>query len=461
VRAPIFTLALLLAACSGDPVEVPVTLVDGGVDAALEGDASFADAGAGDALSLEDAASDAGTTDEDAALEDLGVAEDAGEGPDAELTNDGGLRPPAFTEHEIDPAISGVSSIAVIDLDADTDLDLVVAASLSASVIAYANNGDGSIWSATPIGTGVIASDVAIADFDGDLDLDVAVAGLYDANGAPLNSPGEVTWYENPGSISGAWITHPITGLTFYGARSLDAADLNGDGRPDLVCGRIESYDANGDTQGQGVYWFRNLGGTFDVALPIDAGISQIETLILTDVDNNGVSDVLVASTGDGEIAWFENLRPAGVPTATLAFDRHLLATHHRAYGLALANVDGDTSRELYASHDNGAGGAIALYDPLDPRAPWIESAFDESFGAGTTRLYADDLDGDLIPDVAATSLEANAYHLYLSTGTSTVVSYEAPSFISGGDLNGDGRSDLVIGTFREAGGDRLIWLEN
>lgn len=417
-----------------------------------------------DAGTATDTGVDAGRPDGSGPL-DIGPGEDGGPDEDGGSRDTGGADAGGggtFTERLIDGTGVHGQGAEILDFEGDGDLDVVVAFSLTDTIRIYLNDGSANFTAAQPMpDDSIVAMHAAAADFDGDGDRDLAVLGLFD-RAVGFASQGEVTWFENPGDPQGSWTRHDITGLTFWYPLFVRAGDLTGDGRPDLV---VASIDIGGN--GNGVFWFRNTGGGFTQPIPIEADLPYASTALIHDVDGDGVLDVLASAYNGDELVWYENDRTG--PDDDPTFTRHTIATPPAPYGMELADMDGDPALEVIATGDNGNGGQIAWYDPpADPTGQWTEHLVSEEYGAGeSSRVHAADLDGDGLTDVALSSLAGSEVRVFFADGTGDFTpslvmdGHSGANWVTLGDLDRDGRVDLVTTTYDYPGGDRISWWDN
>ena len=107
-----------------------------------------------------------------------------------------------------------------------------------------------------PIGKFEGASAAVAADVDGDGDLDVVAASCYNFWEKPESQ--SIIWFENDGKMSFVErdITHSPTHLI-----TLETADVNRDGRPDFVSGRMDVYPPF-TKEGRVVLWLNRWGMT-------------------------------------------------------------------------------------------------------------------------------------------------------------------------------------------------------
>ena len=224
----------------------------------------------------------------------------AGDDKIAWYENDG-ASPPLFTEHVVSLLADGAQSVFATDVDLDGDIDVLSASALDDKIAWYENDG------ASPPGfvgrvistTAAGARSVHAADVDGDGDIDVLAASGGDDT---------LAWYEND-DASPPTFTERIISTTHLQPRSVFAADVDRDGDLDVLSASLAD-----DT----IAWHENLGGSPPVFVPhaISVTADGAGSVYAADVNHDGDVDVLSASATDDTIAWYENDGASPTPTS-------------------------------------------------------------------------------------------------------------------------------------------------
>jgi hypothetical protein len=320
--------------------------------------------------------------------EDLVVA--AGDGNTVYwFRNDGSHSPVEFTRLVIDDNVPGVLSLSVADLDGDRLSDVVAAG--SAGRIAWwrqVHDGEDVTWERHDVdNTFAGANDVAVGDVDGDGRLDVIAAAAADLD--------VIRWWQNDGleipgfdMMSGAIYELP-------GAAGLAPVDINLDGALDFAAVSPESS----------VVWAENDGGdppTFSqhIIANESVGPPDPQRIIAADMNGDGMPDLIVSDPDSGQIVLFLNLdggdtwQPVPLPDLIPG-----------VLGLAASDVDGDGDLDLFSTTDSSQGGGFMLWrndggDPPTFSPTSIADPVDDYRGAAA--LAGADIDGDGDIDLAA-----------------------------------------------------------
>ncbi len=205
--------------------------------------------------------------------------------------NDGG-RPPGFTRRVITAAAGGPRLIHTADVDGDGDVDVLSSSGITDTMAWYENDGASPpAFTQRAITTAAGYADSAhAADVDGDGDVDVLSASHYDDT---------VAWYENDGGSPPGFTRRVITAAA-EGASSVHASDVDGDGDMDVL-----STSGRDDT----VAWYENDGASLPgfTRRVIAAAADDARSVHAADINGDGHLDILSASHEDDTIRWYEN----------------------------------------------------------------------------------------------------------------------------------------------------------
>lgn len=323
---------------------------------------------------------------------------------------------------------SGDFTAAASPFNPDGKLDLVVALE-DGSVVVLAGNGAGG-WTerTSTAGVGASLQQLVAGDFNRDGVLDVAVAD------ADANVGGVKVLIGTKTGTFGA----PTRLDTGDGASVLQAEDVDGDGRLDLLVGH--GID-NTLVLAQGVG-----NGSFTLGTSVALGGAP-SGLAVRDLDRDGRLDVLVAGVGQGVLA----LKGLG---SGLFAAPEALAAGGATVAVAAADLDRDGRLDVVATRPSDNRLVRKLSTQVARCEPSLVSAQQLPVDPAPSAVVLADFDGDARPDMAVAS--ANAHTVTVARGLGngafgpqTKVDLSAsggtkPQGLVAGDFNKDGHLDLV-----------------
>ncbi len=178
------------------------------------------------------------------------------------------------------------------------------------------------------------------------------------------------------------------------------------------------------------------------------------ESVYAEDVDGDGDTDVLSASSNDNTIAWYEN-------HGNQEFSQHVITTAaQRAMSVVAADVDGDGDMDVLSASST------------DDKVAWYENDGNENFTThiistaanSPTTVFAADIDSDGDIDALSSSNQDDTIAWYENDGdedfTFHVISTAADGAYSvdANDVDGDGDVDVLSASRYD---DKVAWYEN
>jgi len=303
---------------------------------------------------------------------------------------------------------TGTNTVVVADVNGDGKRDIIISNESAGfggrgSVSVLLGNGDGTFKDAVAYDSGgSAATSVAVADVNGDHKPDIVVAHCGLVGGPDCDSGAFVGVLLGRGD--GTFGLPLLYASGGFGALSLGVADLNRDGKPDVV---VTNNSADGFTgEGNVGILLGNGDGTFQTAVAYDSGGQSAISVAIADVNRDGKPDVLLSDL-------------CGIPNEG--------CTSKGVVGVLLGNGDGTFQ-------------PVVVYGSGDFEADSIA---------------VEDVDGDGIPDLLVANSGSNTVGVLLGNGDGTfrpVVTYGsgfgAAWGIAIGDVNKDGKPDVIVTHF-------------
>jgi hypothetical protein len=329
---------------------------------------------------------------------------------------------------------------ALADVNGDGKPDVIVgdAINTNAAVRVFLGNGNGTFQAPQAFATAVSPVAVAAADLNGDGKIDLVTAN----NGASAVS---VLVGNGDGTFKAA--VNFAVPTTSY---SVAVADLNGDGKPDIVVGHSGSYSAPDNT----VSVLLGKGdGTFTPAQDFTTGVQPVAAV--ADVNRDGRPDIVTADFGSDTVSVLLNTwAPPGAGTFTQGQVINLGTKY--ASGPAIADVNGDGKPDLI--EPNYIENTLSVFLGNGDGTFQASITFPAP-GPGPSTPTVADLNGDGKLDLVVINYGANSVSILLGNGNGTfqpaVQTFSTPNdpvVVRVADVNGDGKPDLVEANFTASG---------
>jgi hypothetical protein len=341
-----------------------------------------------------------------------------------------------------------VWAVGVGDLNQDNKNDIAFSAIDGYGVGVAFNNGSGSFGQNTFLSSAFQSSVPAIADFDGDGDMDVAA----------LTSSDAVTIFRNDdGTLVNAGFYY-FGGLSVGDAQALQAADVDNDGKIDLV----------GVGFWHGIRTLINLGDmqfADSVGSPVNNPNNEISPnrLALIDLNGDNYKDIIMIASGDDRVELRYN-NTDGIFQSPL-----ILTGAGDPWNIATGDIDGDGKADMVLT--DRENNRLTIWKGVGASFNKIGTL---AIGNKPNAVYLIDLNGDNKRDVVATTLSPvnddadgnndineDRVSVAMGNGNGTfgaVTHYPTgrrPLWVQFHDMNYDGIKDAVVSC--EWSGDMML----
>ncbi len=301
---------------------------------------------------------------------------------------------PDFKHHFIDQSLpqnkggqGDYGLTALVDIDRDGDLDFVLGGRLPRPERLYWFEFKGADnWVRHDVGTNYL-SDVGLAalDVDGDSWPDLVCSGV---------------WFRNPGKqVDGPW-ERIVFAENIAGAHDIVVADIDGDGRQDIVMMSDARKPLNA------LCWFkipanpRQPWERHDIGPGIHGAIAPAG---VGDINGDGYVDVLRGDT------WFENKGGKGLEWIAHA---NIPMGRKGPYGICvrtvITDIDGNGKKAIVMCDADIVGSKVCILRSPDGRGEtWTKQELPQSFSYGSLHALAvADLNGDGKLDIVSNEQE-------------------------------------------------------
>ncbi|GLH70476.1 hypothetical protein GETHPA_20090 [Geothrix rubra] len=335
-----------------------------------------------------------------------------------------------------------VNGIAVADLDGNGLPDILglVSNSVDGSptpgyLSTRLQTSAGAFALPTRFGVGATPANFVLADLNGDGRLDLVVANASDAS---------VTVRLADPAHPGAFL--PATVLSTPGRTPLDVAvgDLNGDGLPDVA---VAASGANSV-----LVFDQTTGGAFAAPVAIAVG-GDPQAVAVGDLDGNGLPDLAVATSSNAVSVLLQTSAGTFAPAVDYA-------TGVNPSALKVVDLNGDGKLDLLTANYGATAGPNTL-----GLSVLLQGATAGTFQAATTyatdyrsaALAVGDLDGDGRLDVVVANAGLPGFPGSVSVlrqdpanpgnllPASNLLGLWGPLGVAIADMDGDGHPDLVV----------------
>ena len=389
-----------------------------------------------------------------------------------------------FTKQNVTTALSGTSSLTLLDIDNDGDADLLTTSSGNSSVSLFRNLQDDFGDAPTPYPT-TFAERGAMHSAWGptlgggrDVDLD----GVHSASASGDGNDDGVTFGTLQAGHADSTLTVTVQGGTGY----LDAwIDFNADGTwggpgeqildrvpvgsgtstlqfdiPATAISGVTYARVRLSTDGNAGVYGAAVGGEVEdyqvtIVPPqatsaelaaetrIAAGATGIRSLASADADGDGDLDLFAAAAAAGELSWFRNVGHGN-------FRQILIPGSGTGIQIVVASdIDGDGDIDLVSGAP--AAGRISLH--LNDGFAQFTTVLITDTAQGVTDLSVCDIDGDGDIDLLGSVSDSDQVILYENNGGATFRSISisntaaGASSVTSADVDGDGDLDIISGS--------------
>ena len=230
--------------------------------------------------------------------------------------NDGSAANEEWTKHMVEENVRETRTMRAADFDGDGDADLLGTIRGIDEIVWYENtrtNGEINWTKHLVDNQSNCPTHGNPVDMDGDGDQDIVMAlgflyrpGSEDSTDSQVPEDSQIVWYENDKASRGLWKKHLVKG-SFNDAFEATGADLDGDGDVDIVAttwrnpGRVAWFENTGDPRGKWVHH------------PLKENWTGANQVIVADMNGDGRPDIIACAEKTSlELRWWENEgRPA------------------------------------------------------------------------------------------------------------------------------------------------------